>query len=506
MKNLKKFWSIFTGVMTLVIMGAIAPGYAMATGENGTTGAATGASDGSSVAQLSGDGGTVVEGARTMTGDQNVVKDSEWFIKQVNQKIVEMKFTGTPIDQILRHAGYNKSKSIVVKYYSVGQRPLLAELKETCTSNTNGNAKAVSLTSGNVIGTMDTLIVMDPDGNLVPGYIDGTTATDPNHPLMLRVSGVSDTSNQPYIYAVNGMAADHGNFKFPNLAQGSKLLRMGRAAAEKDVSTGRYYSLPTPTEQYCQRFIMEVEESIYTRLSETEVDWNFSSIERMAVDDMRIGMEASGLFGVKSMHTYNGQGIIYTTEGIWYKAGKDLELGSWVDTGKTHGENKIYEYKIDENDLVDFVAEVVEDSANASRKRMVFVDKDIYTALCKMTLNQRVRILEKTDNYMNLGLDFESYSSMGTTLMFYRYDLFNQWGFSKIAFVLDPNYLDKWVFSDWSRTEYNLKDLFIRNANAVTMEEFSCWTLSYPNAHARVAAPDLPAGGESYQEHKAHAA
>ena len=500
MKRLKKMWSTIAGVIALVILGSIAPGYAMAagTGEGGDTGAPTGSSDGKSVAQLGREGGTLVEGARSLTGDMNVVKDNEWFIKQVNSKIVEMKFTGTPIDQILRHAGYNKSKSIVVKYYSVGQRPLLAEIAEPVSSNTTGSATEVTLTSNNVVGTMDTLIVMGPDGELVQGYLNGTSTRDPLHPLMLRVSGVSETSNKPYVYAVNGMTTNGigGNFIFPTLEQGSKLLRMGRAAAEKDVSTGRYYSLPTPTEQYCQRFIMEVEESIYTRLSETEVDWNFSTIERMAVDDMRIGMEASGLFGVKDMHTYNGQGVVYTTEGIWYKAGKDLEFGNWKDTGKTgEGGKKIYEYTIDENNLVDFVSQVTEDSANASRKRMVFVDKDIYSALCKMSLNQRVRILEKTDNYMNLGLDFESYSSMGTTLMFYRYDLFNQWGFSKIAFVLDPNYLDKWVFADWSRHEYDLKALFIRNANAVTMEEFSCWTLSYPNAHARVASPDVPADG-----------
>jgi hypothetical protein len=79
---------------------------------------------------------------------------------------------------------------------------------------------------------------------------------------------------------------------------------------------------------------------------------------------------------------------------------------------------------------------------------------------------------------------------MGTKLLFYRHDLFNAWGFTGRAFVLDPEYLDKWTFMSWSRNEYNLKELFISNADAVTMEEFSCWTLSFPDAHARVGIPE----------------
>lgn len=44
--------------------------------------------------------------------------DAEWYVKQIDKTIVEMKFTGTPIDQILRHGATNKSDSIVIKYYS----------------------------------------------------------------------------------------------------------------------------------------------------------------------------------------------------------------------------------------------------------------------------------------------------------------------------------------------------------------------------------------------------
>ena len=146
--------------------------------------------------------------------------------------------------------------------------------------------------------------------------------------LVLIVAGLF--MSIPLVYAVNGTKSSNGNpYLIPALPKGTVLLRMGRAAAEKDVSTGSYYQLPSPTEQYCQRYIMQVEQTIYDRFSKTEVDWSFTRMERMAMEDMRIGMEASGLFGVKSKHQFNAQGNIYTCEGIWYRAGKDLELGHW---------------------------------------------------------------------------------------------------------------------------------------------------------------------------------
>ena len=482
-------------VVVMIAVSAAGAGYAMAAGDpvpEEQFGEAN--HDGETVATTVEGGGKTVEGARTITGEQKIM-DNEWFLKQVNKAIVEMKFCGTPIDQILRSGTTNKSNSIVVKYYSVGQRPLKATLSATL-NKTTGAPTGIEIDDNNILGEMDTLLVMTEDGRFV--VADGQT-----RPLMLRVHAISAETNKPMVYAVNGeMTANDNPYIIPQLPAGTVLLRMGRAAAEKDVSTGSYYQLPEPTEQFCQRFIMEVEESVYSRFSKTELDWTFTRMEKMAMEDMRIGMEATGLFGIKSKHTVNKQGVIYTTEGIWYRAGKDLTIGHWEIVKDELGnpvedtDNPGYykqEYVITENELVDLVADVNEGAGNSSRKKMVFVDKMIYAALCKIKTNNRIRLLDQEKNYMNLGLDFQSYTSMGTTLMFYRHDLFNEWGFEGRAFVLDAEYLDKWVFMDWERKEYDLTKLYIRNSNAVTMQEFSCWTLSFPDAHARVAVPEFEA-------------
>lgn len=487
MKKIKSMFSFMLSVLVLFITAAVGSGFS----------SAADALDGNAVEELNG-GGKGGDGAMSVTQTEQI-QDAEWYVKQLNKTIVEMKFTGTPIDQILRAATFNKSDSIVVKYYSVGQRPLTATLKTQFTEMTNETPKALELENSQILGAMDTLLVMNSDGNLIKGYKPGTTEQDPEHPLMIRVHAISSETNQPLVYAVNGKKSSNNNpFIIPQLEVGTIFLRMGRAAAEKDVSTGSYYTLPSPDEQYCQRFIMQVEQTIYDRFSKKEVDWTFTRIERMAMEDMRIGMEASGLFGIKSKHAFNQQGNIYTCEGIWYRAGKDLTLGHYEIATDSNGnklddgENYIQQYVITEPELVDFVGEIIEGAGNGSRTKLVFVDNIIYAALCKIKTTTRTRIFEPEKNFNNWGLDFQSFECMGTKLMFYRHDLFNAWGFNGRAFVLDPEYLDKWVFQNWERNEYDLKKLFISNSNAVTMQEFSCWTLAFPDAHARVSIPDEP--------------
>ena len=151
---------------------------------------------------------------------------------------------------------------------------------------------------------------------------------------------------------------------------------------------------------------------------------------------------------------------------------------------------KVYEYAISEKELTSFVNQAIQDAGNGSRTKLLFVDNLIYMALSNLKSQRRI-IMQTESNYRDWQLDFESFTSMGTKILIYRHDAFNYMGMSGCAFLLDPRYLEKWVFGNWERKEYDLKDLFIRNGHAVVMEEFSCWTLYFPNAHARVSRPDF---------------
>ena len=494
--------------------------------------------------------GVGVGGANTLTQSkeimENQLKDLDYYQKQINKRITEMRLESCPVDQILRSAsGTNKSKSIVVKYYSIGQRPIMSVLSEAISATNAGVATAIKPANNSAFGDMDTILFPEIKGYLKNGD------RDPLKPLMVRIVG-RDNQNYPMVVAVNGRsnAAANTCWDLPDIPQGALMLRLGRAAAEKDVSTASYYMLPEASEQFCQRFIMQAEESIIERMSAKTLDWDFTKQERIAMDDMRNGIERSGLFGVKGSFRYSdGGGTIYTTGGIYWEAGKDITLGHWspktekqpdgtqkavtvsisTDTykgtdGKTYNatdlttvggklyvtstlvngaadassvevtktttsvERPVYEYVISEKELTTFINAAIKDAGNGSRTKLLFVDNLIYQALSNLKSSRRI-ITESESSYKKWGLDFEQFSSMGTKILIYRHDAFNNMGMAGSAFLLDPRYLEKWVFGDWSRKTYDLKNLYIRNANAVVMEEYSCWTLYYPNAHARVSRP-----------------
>ena len=497
--------------------------------------------------------GTGVAGDKTMTEAQEImeqqVHDFDYYQKQINKHIVEMKLESCPVDQILRASNRTqKSKSIVVKYYEIGQRPIKTILSEAVNATTNGTANVIKPANNSCFDFQDTILFPE-----IMGYKEDGTTRETLKPLMVRVVARNE-QEYPLVIAVNGAknAVRQNNWDLPAIPAGAVMLRLGRAAGEKDVETASYYDLPNPSEQYCQRFIMQAEESFIEKMTAKIVDWDFSRQERIAMDDMRDGMERSGLFGIKSLTRYGKNGNVYTTGGIYWLAGKDIQLGHWqtkteigpdgkpvpvvvdvqdtdedghllytcqvstVDTvvyttdgGTTWkdvtddstvvpdatpepktSEKTVYEYVISEEELNDFVRLAIQDAGNGSRTKLLFVDNLIYKAFSNLKSKRRI-ITQTENNYQNWGIDFESFSSMGTKILIYRHDAFNYMGMSGCAFLLDQRYLEKWVFGDWSRQEYDLKKLFLRNGHAVVMEEFSCWTLYFPSAHARVFRPEF---------------
>ena len=157
-------------------------------------------------------------------------------------------------------------------------------------------------------------------------------------------------------------------------------------------------------------------------------------------------------------------------------------------------EKTVYEYVISEKELSAFIAAVLKGAGNSSRTKLLFVDNLIYQAFANLRSNKRI-ITQTEKDYQGWKLDFEKFESMGTKILIYRHDAFNSWGMDGRAFLLDARYLDKYVFGVWSRNEFNAKDLLIRNTAGVVMEEYSCWVLTFPDAHARVARPVFTGDG-----------
>lgn len=511
MKQFKKWFGFMMAVLVMILSGGSS--YAMAetapsvpAGEGG--GGPTGPMDGP------GGGGTGPKWAAASKEQQEKMDNWDYYVAHVNPTVVEMKLESCPIDQILRASKrMTPIDSNIIYYYSIGQRPIKTKLIEKVAKTTSGGSVTFKVENPTVFGVGDIIMV-----NSMLGYDDNGTERSKMIPLQLRVTSVDNDGN-PTCYALNGKKNDsRGNRDIPeDIAIGTVVMRLGRAAGEKEVETGSYFSMPDKSFQYCQRFIMQVEESLIDRMMKTQVQWDFTRQEKMAMDDMRQGQELSGLFGYRSQSNGGKDvGMVYTMGGIFWEAGKDLQLGHWepkmqrndkgdlvpVTTnvkvtnsdGATEVVKQVYEYVISEKELTQFIAAMLKGAGNSSRTKLLFVDNLIYQAFANLRSNKRI-ITQTEKDYQGWKLDFEKFESMGTKILIYRHDAFNSWGMDGRAFCLDARYLDKYVFGTWNRNEFNAKDLLIRNTAGVVMEEYSCWVLTFPDAHARVARPVFTGDG-----------
>ena len=106
--------------------------------------------------------GTGVAGANTLTGSEGIQegkKDFDYYVKEINKRICEMKLESCPIDQILRSATRtNHSKSIVVKFYQIGQRPIKTTINEAISATSDGGAHSIVPVNNSVFDSMDTIL------------------------------------------------------------------------------------------------------------------------------------------------------------------------------------------------------------------------------------------------------------------------------------------------------------------------------------------------------------
>ncbi len=174
-----------------------------------------------------------------------------------------------------------------VEYYSV-------DTKEGSTNITEGN-RSLSVETGKQfsIRVANSAIFSETETVLLP-TLSVTTGSYKGQALVGYITEISaDTLT---VIPVN---ADSTPATF-DLKVGDPVVRMGRAARELDVQTTQFIALPRKDYNFCQIFKSQVEESLYQRLADKEVGWEFTDQEEVAIMDMRLGMEKSFLFGARS--------------------------------------------------------------------------------------------------------------------------------------------------------------------------------------------------------------
>lgn len=403
--------------------------------------------------------------------------DPEFYTKDIDSRIIKIRPMATPIDQISRYAKAQSASSFEVKYYSVGTRPTNCTTISNIEAQTTGASVELPVDDANMFTLDDTIRVVGVKGK----FNDKGEAYDPedeNTPdLVLCVCGRNDSTSMPVVYAVNGNKAKDGQTTFlPEIPSGTTLVRMGKACGELDVQTGRFNNIPMPEEQYCQNFMIQIEQSTFDKIADKEVDWSFSDIEEDGIYDMRLAQENTFLWGVKNKIKHVTKDGMYTwfTGGIWWMAGKDIEVGEW-------DEQKQCAVITDEN-LVDISKDLFVGTGIGNKRKILFCGSDMLSAFSKIK-SEKFRLKETVEVW---NLKFKSWETDFGEILTIHHELFDLNGMSGCAFALDPEYLTKKTHLSWSRNILDLKKAGIRNTDAVVLQEVVCLYLRYAKAHARL--------------------
>lgn len=487
MSKMKKATRVLFSLMLTIITFMIGGGGVMmadatALPDAGTTTAGSGTESASAA-------GTNAEGTESK-GDgiasdtaNRAIGDEDFLDKEIDSKVIKIRPMSTPIDQISRYAKVSDSKQFDFKYFSVGTRPIKTTLKTAVTAQTSGSSVAIEVTDNEMFTYGDTIRVVGikgsfhSDANGIVSAYDTTDGTAGIPDLELKVIGVDDATSNPTVYAVNGLKNTNGQPIFlPAIPANTVLIRMGKAGAELDVQTGRFTNIPTSEVQYCQQFMLQLEQTTWDKISAKLPDWGFSDIEEDGIYDMRMGMEGSFLFGSKGMikHKADNGYATWFTGGIWWMAGKDITVGHWDATNK--------KAVISDDDLVDIAKDLFVGTGSGNKRKIMFCGSDMLAALSKIT-SDKFRLKDTVEVW---NLKFKSWDTDFGEILTIHHEFLDLNGMSDCAFALDPEYLYKKKHISWSRSVLDLKKAGIRNTDAVVLSEASAVYLRYAKAHARM--------------------
>jgi len=317
----KKFKFILRAILFVIALCVGVPGGVMMAEDVAT--AATNASDlEGGGKQVAGDGEGLA-GAATETGGE-IMNPDNLYTKHIDEIITKIRPNRTPIDQISRRAARSvKTNSAVVKYYSVGTRPIRTTLTQAVEAQTDESTVSLHVANVNMFTADDTIVCVG-----VKGYADdGTTQT--THDLELCVIK-RDDNGYPVCYAINGkIGSSKQTIVMPAIPANTVLVRAAKACAEDTMRTGKFSTVPTADEQYTQNFMTQVSQTTFDKMAQKEIDWNFNDLEEDAIFDMKRTMEVSFLMGTKRKIKHSLKDTQqYFTGGIFWQAGRDVQIGT----------------------------------------------------------------------------------------------------------------------------------------------------------------------------------
>lgn len=471
MKKQRLFWLIAQSCMTLIAV-FLGGGVMAAVVTQGNVPEAEVTNPASIVTTEGGNKAVFPEQSVTL-GQQAEGGTPEVYEPDYDKLITQVRIARTPLDQISRKSRNTKVKAMEFRYASIDYLPISTNLSADWTAR--GTSK---------VGDVEAASQSDPTEELAV-----TNANIFNRRDVIIVSGVTggngedlklwvvnrDGSTKIAVKAINGITVGSYTGQIPSIDKDDNpLIRIAKACAELDSQAPGYAILPNTTEQYCQKFMAQVEQSTIDALTAKRFDINLNDQEEATLADMRLGMEGSFLFGTKSKFTDpDTLRNVWTTGGIWNQvtASKSYNL-----TANDSDELTI-------SKLIDWTKDMFTGpAAGKSNKRVVFCGSELLAALQKLFVNSQYI----TNTFKKWDLEFTEFTTTFGSFEFILDEVFDLHGMSKCGLIVDPDYLQRYTFEAFGRNTLDLDAQGTRDSKAIVLREISALVLKSPKNHAKI--------------------
>lgn len=397
----------------------------------------------------------------------------EVYEDQYDKLITEVRIARTPLDQISRRSRRNsKVKAMEFKYGSIDYLPIKTQTSAAFsagdTYTQHSTPVVIKVTNAGIFNRRDVIVVRG-----VNGYKPNSSTADTGVDLKLWVLD-RNSNTELKVVAVNGTQIGNYYNQVPNIASGKELIRIAKACAELDSQAPGYSILPTSDEQYCQKFMAQVEQSTIDALTAKRYDIKLSDQEEATLADMRLGMEGAFLFGTRGKiidpETLRN---VWFTGGIWNTPGLTT-LSYSVDNGS---------YPLDIARLIGWTKTMFTGpAAGKSDKRVVICGSDLLESLQNLFYKAQY----VTNTFKKWDLEFTEFKTTFGSFEFVLDEVFDLHGRSKDGIIIDPDYLDRFTFEPFGRNTLDLNAQGTRDSKAIVLREISAMVLKSPNNHARI--------------------
>lgn len=413
-----------------------------------------------------GEGGVSGEGVVTL---EQALTDSPTLVtRTIHNEVIKI----SPYDYVTRSLlaqNFKQKKSTPdhkVVVYSAATDPIqVAVATQLTESSVAQTVVDFGSTANKSIAVTETVYFPD-----VPGYkADGTTSD--GHCLVCYVVA-KDADGKPILKPRNGKSVT-GTITIPTLTVGKRALRGLRTGTETQIRTQPVNILPTPTDYYIQKNIIEFGVSGWFDKATKEVRWDDRDLMEMALaEKIRTSMPDFWLGSAGSAYydtAYNeAEELAYFKEGLWTQPGREHDFNGTIDVDA----------------IIDF-GRILFTGNRSSNTKYFSMGSELSAAFQKVIFANPF-MLGETYRDKELNINFTAINFFGGKKLLFADDpSLDDCGMGNCGFVTDLKYAFEYHYGMKSISLDGLKMQKSDTKGQAIVEE-NCFILTNKDAHCRV--------------------